>query len=81
MSTYAITSRRLHAVGKIGMFDLTKYAQVLGDDTPKITLSKLGRFRLLQLLRRKFGAGFKNVAQAQRILKDFETKLKIQGMR
>ena len=62
---------------QIGFFDLSRWSDQLGEDTPKIPLNKIGRFRLLNLLRRKYGVNFKNVGQAQQILKVFDTKVKV----
>jgi hypothetical protein len=57
--------------------NLTPFRQILGDDIPDLPLNKIGRFRLLQALRRKFGANFKNVGQAKKLLDIFDRQLKI----
>lgn len=59
------------------VLNLTPFRLVLGDDIPDLPLNRVGRFRLLQALRRKFGAGFKNVGQAKRLLDIFDRQLKM----
>jgi hypothetical protein len=39
-------------------------------------LTKVGKFRLQQFLRRKFGVGWRNVEQAKGILSRFEAAMK-----
>lgn len=60
--------------------NLTPFRQVLGEDIPDLPLNKIGRFRLLQALRRKFGISFKNVGQAKKLLDMFDRQLKISKM-
>ena len=77
MKTYDMKMKDIANRGQVGFFDLSRWTDQLGEDTPKIPLNRIGRFRLLQLLRRKFGVNFKNVGQAQQILKVFDTKVKV----
>jgi hypothetical protein len=77
MSTYHLKMKDLKGKKPAGYFDLSRFSEVLGDDLPMIQLSKIGRFRLMQLLRRKFGANFRNVGQAQLILKAFDAKVRV----
>lgn len=64
---------------KPGSFDGSDFAESLGEDLPDFPLTKVGKFRLQQLLRRKFGAGWRNVAQANSILSRFEAAMKRGG--
>jgi hypothetical protein len=61
---------------KPGTFDVSGLREQLGEDVPAMPLTKIGKFRLQQFLRRKFGVGWKNVAQAKSILSSFETAMK-----
>lgn len=59
-----------------GMFDVEGLREQLGDDVPSLPLTKVGKFRLQQFLRRKFGVGWRNVSQAKSILSGFEAAMK-----
>lgn len=64
---------------KPGIFDASEYSEQLGEDLPQLPLTKVGKFRLQQVLRRKFGAGWRNVSQANSILARFEALMKRGG--
>lgn len=57
--------------------NMEPFRQVIGDDCPDLPLNKIGRFRLAQALRRKFGAGYRNVGQAEKLMKYFDRQLKL----
>lgn len=71
--------RDLSKAKKTGMANLSKYSEALGEDVPDMALNKIGRFRLQQVLRRKFGANWKGVSLAKRIMSDFEKQMKVGG--
>ena len=64
---------------KPGTFDGSAFSEALGEDLPSFPLNKIGKFRLQQLLRRKFGAGWRNVSTANSILSRFEASMKRGG--
>ncbi|NCW27356.1 MAG: hypothetical protein EBV83_03525 [Verrucomicrobia bacterium] len=61
---------------KPGMFEAGNLSEVLGEEVPTLPLTRVGKFRLQQMLRRKFGAGWRNVSQAKSILDRFEVAMK-----
>jgi len=61
---------------KPGMFDVSGIREQVGEDVPSLPLTKVGKFRLQQFLRRKFGVGWRNVEQAKGILSRFEAAMK-----
>lgn len=60
---------------KPGMFDVSGIREEVGEDVPNLPLTKVGKFRLQQFLRRKFGVGWRNVSQAKDILSRFEAAM------
>ena len=58
------------------MADLSHFSEHLGEEIPSISLDKIGKFRLQQLLRRKFGAGWKSIDLPSKIMGHFEKQLK-----
>ena len=64
-----------------GMLDLSQHAEVLGKDIPDIELNRVGQYRLAQLLRRRFGAGYKSFGKAREIMANFEKELKFQSLK
>jgi hypothetical protein len=59
-----------------GSFDTSGFREQLGEDVPVIPLTKVGKFRLQQYLRRKFGIGWRNVNDAKSIISSFDTAMK-----
>lgn len=73
---------RIMAIKKVGnrQLDMTPFKEALGADIPSFPLNKIGRYRLLQALRYKFGPGFKNVSGAVKLLNMFDRELKLNDM-
>lgn len=79
MKTGPLLMKDLMNAKKPGVFDASGYSEQLGEDLPQLPLTKIGRFRLQQILRRKFGAGWRNVSQASGILSRFDAMMKRGG--
>lgn len=60
--------------GQLTMADLK---DVLGESMPTIELNKVGKFRLLQALRNRFGDNYRNIPGVKNILDDFDRELNI----
>jgi hypothetical protein len=60
--------------------NMAPFREALGGDTPDFPLSSIGRYRLLQVLRFKFGAGYKNVSKAKQLLALFDREKKLNEM-
>jgi hypothetical protein len=76
MKTGPLLMKDMMNTKKPGTFDVEAFRERLGDDVPTIPLTKVGKFRLQQYLRRKFGVGWKNVADAKNILSSFDAAMK-----
>jgi hypothetical protein len=76
MKTGPLLMKDMMAAKNPGSFDSSGLEESLGDDIPQLPLTKVGKFRLQQFLRRKFGAGWRNVSQAKNILSRFEMAMK-----
>jgi hypothetical protein len=48
--------------------------QVLGENTPDITPTPLGRHRLVSALMKKFGADYRNIPVARKALDHFDSE-------
>ena len=60
--------------------DMTMYKEALGQDIPDFPLNKIGRYRLQQALKYKFGPGFNNVSGAVKLLAHFDREMKLKGL-
>ncbi len=60
----------------IPQMDLGPIHAVLGDDTPALTPTPLGRLRLTTALKAKFGPNFRNNPAASGALDHFDSELK-----
>jgi hypothetical protein len=76
MKTGPMLMKDMMASKAPGQFDSSGLEESLGEDVPQLPLTKVGKFRLQQFLRRKFGAGWRNVSQAKGILSRFEMAMK-----
>lgn len=52
--------------------DLAPIQEILGENTPEISPTPLGRFRLVSALRNKFGDNYRNVPTAKTALDHFD---------
>jgi hypothetical protein len=57
--------------------EMAPFKEALGEDIPDFPLNKLGRYRLMQALRYKYGPGFKNVSGAVKLLALFDREMKL----
>ena len=48
---------------------------LLGEGMPKIEFSRVGRFRLINALKQRFGQGFRNLPGVSDIIEDFDEKV------
>lgn len=60
-----------------GMMDMSKHMDVFGEDIPDIELNSVGKFRLMQMLRHRFGANYKSFPKAREIVGQFEKEMKL----
>lgn len=73
MKTGPLTLKKVsQAKHKTDALDLSRYSKVLGDGLPHIKPDKVGRFRLLQHLRNKYGASYRNFPGVQEVIDYFD---------
>lgn len=60
----------------IGLKDL---GMLLGEKMPEIPRNRIGRFRLVNALQQRFGAGFRNIEVVNRILKEFDEEVEMEN--
>lgn len=61
-------------ISKMGPMDQSDFVSVLGDGIPHITRSNNGRMKLVRMLRNKFGASYRDVPQARKLIKKLESE-------
>jgi hypothetical protein len=54
--------------------NLVPIKEVLGEDTPEISPTPLGRFRLVSALKNKFGDNYRNAPAARKALDHFDSE-------
>ena len=59
------------------LIDFSQFAEAVGEDMPDITPDKIGKYRLQQVLRRRFGTNYKNHPLSAQLLKHFDTNSKV----
>lgn len=56
----------------MGVKDLPK---LLGDKMPELPRTRIGKFRLINALQQRFGAGYMNIPMVKNILKEFDQEV------
>ena len=52
--------------------------EVLGEKMPRLPKNRVGRMRLVQALKNRFGSGFRNLPGVQEVMSDFDDNIKDQ---
>lgn len=66
------TMLKILAAPKISLPDLSKFLRP--EEMPEIDASPLGRYRLLQSLRNKYGETYRNKRGVMKLIKDFDSQ-------
>ena len=53
--------------------------EVLGEKMPRLPKNRVGRMRLIQALKNRFGSGFRNLPGVQEVMTDFDQNIKTQS--
>lgn len=56
-------------------FCLADLPELLGEKMPELPTNRVGRYRLTQALKLRFGPGFKNIPGIKNILSEFDAKI------
>lgn len=54
---------------------LDRLSELLGEKTPRLPINQVGRVRLVQALRNRFGVGFRNMPGVAELIKEFDDKI------
>jgi hypothetical protein len=65
------------AGGKMTSADLPK---LLGEKMPELPRNRIGRYRLLNALKLRFGPGFKNIPGLKDIISDFDSEVDVENI-
>jgi len=57
---------------------LENLGDVLGEKMPRLPKNRVGRMRLIQALKNRFGAGFRNLPGVQDVMSEFDDNIKSQ---
>lgn len=49
--------------------------ELLGEKLPELPLNRVGKYRLLNALKQRFGVGYRNIPMIAGIIRDFEQKV------
>jgi len=49
--------------------------ELLGEKMPDMPLNRVGKYRLVNALKQRFGPGFRNVPMVSKIISEFEQKM------
>jgi len=56
----------------LGLEDLP---DILGEKMPELPLNRVGKYRLINALKQRFGVGFRNIPMVSGIIKEFEQQM------
>lgn len=69
-----LTLKKLAQQSQLPAMDTGPIEAVLGDEMPELSPTPLGRLRLVNALRSKFGPGFRNHPSASKALSHFDSE-------
>lgn len=49
--------------------------ELLGEKLPELPMNRVGKYRLMNALKQRFGAGYRNVPMVSKILSEFEQRV------
>lgn len=58
--------------GAVKKISLASLPEVLGEKMPRIPLNKVGKVRLIQALRNRYGAGYRNLPGVSDMMAEFD---------
>lgn len=64
-----------------GFLDMTPHRDLFGEDLPEVPLNNIGKFRLMSLLRMRFGANYKSFSKSKEIMDSFDNESKMHLMK
>ena len=78
MKTKSLSLNNLKRIKTLPQIDLSGMEKFFKpEEMPLVDASPVGRHRLLQALRNKFGASFRNVRGVSSMLKDYDSQVKM----
>ena len=54
--------------------------ELLGEKMPEMPMNRVGKYRLTQALKNRFGLGYRNIPMIQGILKEFDDNMKVDNV-
>lgn len=61
-------------------FSIKDLPKLLGEKMPDLPKNRIGRFRLTNALKLRFGPGFRNIPGIDSILKEFDEEIRIENI-
>jgi hypothetical protein len=61
----------------MGLKDLP---ELLGEQMPDMPMNRLGKYRLMQALKIRFGAGYRNLPMIKSLMNEFDEEMKIENV-
>lgn len=55
--------------------DMTKVQKVLGPEAPSVTADRIGKYRLMESLKNKYGPNYKNHPDAKHVIKEHDAQV------
>ena len=65
--------------GENQSMSLKNIKDILGEKTPELPRSAVGRFRLIKSLQQRFGNGWRNIPGVNNIVKEFDDDMAFEG--
>lgn len=63
-------------IGGVSEMSLTNLSEILGEKSPELPKTKVGRYRLVRALRQRFGDNYRNIPGVKDIVSEFDEELR-----
>ena len=73
MARPKVSMNEVMGKGGVKKMTLESLPEILGEKMPRLPLNRVGKVRLIQALRNRYGASYRNLPGVSDVLKEFET--------
>jgi len=73
MARPKVSMNEVMGKGAAQKITLSSLPEILGEKMPRLPLNRVGKVRLIQALRNRYGASYRNLPGVSDVLKEFET--------
>jgi hypothetical protein len=67
-------------IGGEGEISTDNLREILGEKMPELPMNRIGKYRLINALKVRFGPGYRNIPGVAKVIKDFSDKVETENV-